>query len=333
MAVTIHDVAREAGVSIATVSRVLNKTAKVKEEKSQSVEEAVKRLGFIPNEMARSLVQKKTRGVGVLVPSLGGEFFSEFLHGIDTATRNSGHFVLISASHGNLEELETALKGMHLRVDGLIIMSPDSDVAGIRRLVSDDTRMILINSARKQESFDTINFDNYAGGFIATQHLLNLGHRHIAMLKGPGRSFDARERLRGYQEALDSHGVLRRPELEISGDYSPQGGYEAVKSLLDLDPMPSGVFCANDQSAIGMMGGLRNAGVDVPGDMSIVGFDDIPGTQFTAPPLTSVRVGVRQLGVIAVERLLEMEEEKSPQHRVLPVELVVRQSTINFNPA
>ncbi len=330
MAKTIRDVAKRAGVSIATVSRVLNNTAQVKDEKRLRVEEAVRALGFVPNQTARSLVQKKTKGVGVLLPSLGGEFFSEFLHGIDEASREYGRFVLISASHGSLEELDLALIGMRQRVDGLIIMSPEIDGSAIRTLIPDDTPTILVNGDERTVPFDTIKFDNRRGAYLATRHLLELGHRTIAVLKGIKLAYDSQERLQGFREALLEYGIQPAPQLELEGHYSPQGGYEACDALLALNPAPSAIFCANDQSAIGLMGALQNAGKKIPGDISVVGFDDIPGARFTSPPLTTVRVGIRQLGILAIKRLIEIDRESSPEHQVLPVELVIRHSTINF---
>lgn len=332
MAKTIRDVAKRANVSIATVSRVLNNTAQVNSDKRQRVEEAIKSLGFIPNQVARSLVQKKTKGVGVLLPSLGGEFFSEFLQGIDDASRNEGHYVLISASHGNIEELETALKGMHQRVDGLIIMSPEYDGMSIKHLIADDSPVVLINSAPSEARFDTMTVDNFDGAFRATSYLLELGHRTIAMLKGRALTHDGLQRLAGYQKALEVHGIAPQADLEIAGNFTPQGGYQAAATLLNLKPRPTAVFCANDQSAIGLMAGLQNEGVKIPEDISIIGFDDIPSARLTAPALTSVNINVRQLGVKAVERLMDMGSNKTPQHCVLPVELVVRQTTTSLVP-
>lgn len=332
MAKTIRDVAKRARVSIATVSRVLNNTAQVNSDKRQRVEEAIESLGFVPNKVARSLVQKKTKGVGVLLPSLGGEFFSEFLQGIDDASRNEGHYVLISASHGNIEELEIALKGMHQRVDGLIIMAPEHDGMSIKHLIADDSPVVLINSACSDAPFDIMTVDNFDGAFRATSYLYETGHRQIAMLKGREGTHDGLQRLAGYRNALEANGITPQPELEIAGDFSPQGGYKAAGALLDLKPRPTAVFCANDQSAIGLMAALQNKGIKIPEDISIIGFDDIPSAQLTAPALTSVRINVRQLGIKAVERLMDMSTNKSPQHCVLPVELVVRQTTTSTVP-
>lgn len=327
MATTIRDVAEQAGVSIATVSRVLNNTVPVNAEKRKRVEDAVEELGFIPNQAARSLVQRKTKGIGVLLPSLGGEFFSEFLKGVDEATRACGHYVLISASHGDLKELGTALRGMSQRVDGLVIMSPQNEGESIKPLIPEDTHVILINGNRSNTPYDTINIDNYRGGYIATEHLIKLGHRRIAMLKGLAHTHDGEERLRGYRDALKAYAIPHDHTLEFPGDFSPEGGHSAGEQILALSQRPTAIFCANDQSAIGLMGALQSEGIDIPGDISVVGFDGIPGVRFTVPPLTSIRADIRQLGSQAIERFLAMDKDPSLHHHVLPVELEVRDST------
>ena len=330
MVTTIRDVARHAGVSISTVSRVLNGTAQVNEDKRKRVEQAIQELNFIPNQAARSLVQKTTQGIGVLLPSLGGEFFSEFLHGIDAATRASGYHVLISASHGSLEELRIAVMSMHQRVDGLIIMSPENDGEAIKQLVPSDIPVVSINGKESAAPFDTINFDNQQGAFLATEYLISKGHRRIAFLKGIENAYDGKERLKGYRDTLIKHGIQPQAALELEGDFSPQGGYHAVQVLLKIEPLPTAVFCANDQSAIGLMAALQNAGLSIPEDMSVIGFDDIPGAKLTAPALTTINVGVRELGATAIKLFLDKEPDRTPAHHVLPVKLVERDSTLQY---
>ena len=327
MAKTIRDVARHAGVSISTVSRVLNGTAQVNENKRLRVEQAIQELSFIPNQAARSLVQKKTNGIGVLLPSLGGEFFSEFLSGIDVATRESGYHVLISASHGSLEELKVALMSMHQRVDGLIIMSPENEGHEIQKLVADDVPVISINGRASNAAIDTINFDNSRGASMGTEFLIRQGHRRIAFLKGLEGAHDGKQRLQAFRDTLFKHGIVPDPALELQGDFSHQGGYQAAYELMKLTPMPTAVFCANDQSAMGLMAAFQNAGKTIPQDISVIGFDDIPGAQLSAPPLTTINVGIRELGIVAIQRLLEKDSSSSPVHHMLPVKLVERAST------
>ena len=330
MTITIRDVAKRAGVSISTVSRVLNKTVPVAEDKRQRVEEAAEALGYTPNQVARSLLKKKTGGLGVLLPYVSGEFFAEFLNGIDQATQQNGLFLMISASHRNADELRVALHGMHQRVDGLIVMAPTVKAAMLETLFPNSTPFLLINTDAARLPCDVLNFDNHRGGYLATEHLLEQGHRRIAMLKGPEGAFDARERLRGYRDALRAYGVEPAPALEIAGNFSPEAGFQAAEVLLSMDPRPTAVFCANDQSALTLISALQNRVLDVPEALSVVGFDDIPSARYASPPLTSVHVPIRELGEQTIERLLELvrgDDGTAPQQRVLPVELVVRHST------
>ena len=329
MKATIRDVARRAGVSIATVSRVLNATTPVAEDKRRRVVAAAEALGYTPNEVARSLLGKATGGLGVLLPSVSGEFFSEFLNGLDRATHQNGFFLMISTSHRNLDEMSVALKSLHRRVDGLITMAPEGDAAQLRALLPERAPCVLVNTDAEGLACDAFNFDNYRGGFLATEHLLSLGHRRIAMLKGPARAFDARERLRGYRAALRAYGQEPAPELEITGDYTSEAGKRAAETLLAMDPRPTAVFAANDQSALALIGALQNEGLSVPEALSVVGFDDIPSVRYASPPLTSIHVPIRDVAMRAVERLVERVRDRHavPQQRVLPVELVVRQST------
>ena len=331
MPATIRDVAAKAGVSISTVSRVLNSTARVNEAKERKVKEAIQQLGFVPNEVARNLVQKKTGGIGVVLPSIGGEFFSEFLHGLDVTTRSNGVYLLVSASHGSLDEMKQVLVGMHQRVDGLVIMTPAGDGA-FAKLEFDKTPIVVINADATASDHATINFDNFRGAYLATEHLLHLGHRRIAILKGPASTFDALERLRGYRASLQSHQISVDTRLEIDGDYSPASGMAAASVLMSLEPRPTAIFCANDQSAVALMNSLQHRGIRVPDDLSMVGFDDIPGAAYSSPPLTTVRAGIQQLGVEAIECLIDlMENNRRPApHRVLPAELVVRESTASL---
>lgn len=327
--VTIRDVARRAGVSISTVSRVLNETCRVREDKRRRVSEAVEALGYVPNPVARSLLRKETGGLGVLLPYVSGEFFSELLYGIDRTTRRLGFFLMISTAHGSLDELQAALRGMHQRVDGLVIMAPEGEGATLGDLLPADTPAVLVNTPATETAYDALTFDNYRGGFLATSHLIALGHRRIAMLKGPDWAHDARERLRGYRDALAAHHLSRNPDYEFDGDFSPEAGHGAAAQVLALQPRPTAVFCANDQSGLAMTAALHNAGLAVPADLSLVGFDDIPSARYASPPLTTVRVPIRELGVAAVERLVALVRgaDRTAGQVTLPVELVVRGST------
>ncbi len=327
MSVTIKDVAREAGFSVATVSRVLNNSGPIREETRRRVEEVADRLHYTPNVAARSLITRKTLTIGVLLPDLYGEFFSEVIRGIDRAARTGGYHLLVSGSHNDREEIEAAVQAMHGRVDGLIVMSPGLEpraiVAGLPRRLP----VVLLNCDVEETGFDAVNVDNYGGAREMVRHLLGLGHRRVAILGGARDNSDARERLRGYRDAIAEADADISVKLQIEGDFTESSGHRSARQLLGLDPRPTAVFAANDSMAIGALSAFREAGVEVPGEMAVAGFDDIPIARYVSPPLSSVHVPIRGLGVRAVERLLEsMADGEEKTVEVLPTRLVVRES-------
>ena len=330
MGSTIRDVARRAGVSIATVSRVLNDTCPVAEDKRRRVEGAVKALGYTPNPAARSLLKQKTGGLGVLLPYVWGEFFSEFLVGVDQAAQENGFFLLISASHRSAADLQAALQSLYKRVDGLLIMATEVSAEAVQASMPAEVPVVFVNTQCRSDSLDTFDFDNFEGVFKMTTELLKLGHRRIAFVKGPPGAHDGEQRLLGYRAALEAMDVTPDPALELEADYSPEAGYEAGRDLLAFDPLPTAVVAVNDYCAIGVMSALREAGVRVPEDVSVTGFDGIPSARFTSPPLSTVHVPMRKIGVAAIERLIERVHNPSawhPKRHNYPVQLVLRQST------
>lgn len=330
MSSTIKDVARLANVSIATVSRVLNKTARVNEEKRVRVEAAIEQLGYRPNPAARSLLRQETGSVGVLIPSLGGEFFAGFLKGLDDIAQHQGFFCLIGATHRQEAELKQAIRQMNGRVDGLVIMAPGLPAEVVHQLIPSDTPTVFLNTSVPSADIPNLNFDNHGGAYRMVAHMIALGHRRIAMIKGPANAFDAQERLRGYRDALVDHGLAAEPALEYEGDYLETMGYQAAQAMLMQADPPTAIFAANDFSAFGAMSALKEAGLRIPEDMAIGGFDDISITQFTAPPLSSVQVPTEELGRQTMKALIG-RVRNIPQDVLMPDELpttlMVRRST------
>lgn len=327
--VTIKQVAHEAGVSVATVSRVLNDTGPVAADTQRRVREVSERLRYFPHGAARSLITKKTHAVGVLLPDIYGEFFSEIIRGMDLAARERGYHLLVSGSHGDKAEMEAVLRATRGRVDGLVVMSPDADAQTLQANLPDTLPIVMLNSRRAGDTFDSITVDNYAGASEMVRHLASLGHRRIALVKGPANNYDARERLRGYRDTVRALSIERSHDFEFDGDFTEEAGYRAGELIATLDPRPTAVFATNDAMAIGVLSALHGAGVRVPEDVAVVGFDDIPICRFVSPPLTSVRVAISELGVRAIERLLHAIEAKDAhrrRHETVPTGLVVRSS-------
>jgi len=327
--VTIKEVAARAGVSVATISRVINGKGPVRESTSRRVMETAQAMRYTPHGVARSLSMRRAHTVGLLLPDLHGEFFSEVIRGIDAVAQRHGYHMLVSSSHSEQSALEAALDAMRGRVDGLIVMSPDLDQETLRSSLAACSAVVLLNCAATDPGFDTFNIDNVTGARTMTRHLLQLGHRRIAFIKGAEGNVDAVERLRGFRLALRAARVERRDAWEIAGDFTEGGGYRAASLLLAQPCRPSALFAANDSMAIGALSALSDAAVPVPDEMAVVGFDDIPIARYTNPPLTSVHVPITQLGELATEKLVQSLASGGrwrPNSQTLPTALVVRQS-------
>lgn len=326
---TIKDVAREAGVSVATVSRVFNHSAVVNEDTRRNVRAVAERLNYWPNGAARSLITNRTQTIGVMLPDLFGEFYSEILRGMDMTARKAGLHLLVSSSHADAGELVAGLRATRGRIDGMIVMAPDVDARAAIRAVASDRALVLIDPGPGFESCDTVAIANQSGAAAIVGHLTSIGHRRVATITGPVRNEDARQRLEGYRAALRAAGASIPAGYEIPGDFTEPSGYAAGTRLLALDPRPSAVFAANDYMAIGVLGALSDAGVRVPEEIAVVGFDDIAMARYLNPPLTTVHVDAYRLGERAVEMLLAHPGARAgrrARHEVLPTTMVVRGS-------
>ena len=332
MSVTIKDVARLAGVSVATVSRVLNQSAPVQEETRERVLRVAGKLRFSPNGAARSLSMQRTLAIGVILPDLYGEFFSELLRGMDQAAQRGGYSLLVSSSHHDAHGIEAAVRVMRGRVDGLLVMAPDVARAALGKVLPHDIPTVLLNG-RTADGGDvyTLTVDNYGGAAAMTRHLLALGHRRIGFIAGAAHNADAQQRERGHRAAMRAAGVALDPALAVRGDFTETAGMQGARDLLALAAPPTAIFAANDAMAVGALAFLREAGIAVPDTVAVAGFDDIPVARFLNPPLTSVRVGIAALGARGTALVLEALATRSPRasaprRDVLPTQLVVRGS-------
>ena len=333
MNVTIREVAREASVSVATVSRVLNGKGPVHLETARRIRSVAKRLHYVPHPVARSLITRRTHTLGVLLPDLYGEFFSEVIRGIDLRARRAGYHVVVSSSHSDSAETEAMIRAMRGRVDGLIVLSPGARTPALTTLPQ-GFPLVLLNSPGRR-TFDSLTIDNYGGAFAMVRHLVGLGHRRITFIGGPPGNSDAAERLRGYRDAVRACSADADAKLEMPGNFRESTGYEACRRIRALRPRPTAIFAANDSMAIGLLYGFREAGVHVPEEFAVAGFDDIPIARYITPPLTSVRVPIAALGERATQLVLRAVEEGS-EHRkrqeTLPTALIIRASCGSKNP-
>ena len=328
MTVTIKDVARAANVSVASVSRALNGSPTVTEATRKHIFNIVERMRYIPNVGARNLSTKQTNTIGVVLPDLYGEFFSELIRGIDAAARERNLHLLVSSAHGNAEEAASVVRAMSGRVDGLIVMSPHVGASFLASNLPQSLPTVLLNTKINSATYSSINVDNYNGAFAMVRHLVENGYKRIAMISGPENNFEAQERLRGCQDAMAQYLPTHTAQI-LKGDFSEESGYRAGRQLQSLAIRPEAIFAANDMMAIGCLFALTEAGISVPNQVALVGFDDIPIARFVSPPLTTVRVRMAEMGGRALEQLAFVIENPKMTKQidlVVKTELIIRNS-------
>lgn len=327
MSVTIRDVARHANVSVATVSRALNGHPNVAEDVRQRILAVATQLRYSPHHAARSLSSRRTHTIGVVLPDLYGEFFSELMRGIDQVARERGLHLLVSSYHGNPEEQGAALLAMRGRVDGLLVMSPFvAEGGGPAAGDAPALPTVLMNSAPAGPGAAAVSIDNHGGARRMTSHLLACGYRRIAFIAGPTRNFDARERLRGYCEVLEEAGLAPRV---VPGTFDEASGHDAGAALLASGDLPDAVFAANDMMALGCLYAFTQDGLQVPRDVALAGFDDIPLARYVHPALTTMQVDIAELGGRALRALLAQGGHPATdiEAGLLSPRLIVRDST------
>jgi LacI family transcriptional regulator len=326
--VTIRDVAAQAGVSVATVSKVINGRYGVAAATNARVQQVIEQLGYEASLVAQSLRNHRTNVIGVLVTDIE-PFSAELLKGAAEAIRGSG-FELVVYSAGGLAREKQGWEGRYLSrlsgtlIDGALLVTPTVVEARY------GTPIVAVDPHTGPTDLPTIDSDNLHGGRIATEHLLSLGHRRIGLLAGRPDLESARLREDGYRAALAAAGEEVDPALIVPGDFHPAPAREAARRLLTLPDRPTAVFAANDWSAITLMDVAAGLGLRIPEDLSVIGFDNIPESALTHPALTTVHQPIQEMGRLAMGllvRLIDGDAGPAPMHRTLPTSLVVRQST------
>jgi LacI family transcriptional regulator len=328
--VTMKDVAKKAGVSVTTVSHVINKTRKVSDGLSQLVLAAMEELGYQRNALARSLRRKKTHTIGMILPDSSNPFFAEVARGIEDSSFQHGYSTILCNSDGDLDK--EFLYGNVLaekQVDGIIFVAAGESIEQIRALQTQNMPLVIIDREIPGVTADIVLTNNVQGGEIATRHLLELGHRRIACITGPSNLTSSAERVTGYRRALAKHSVPVDETLVVRGDFQYESGYRATRQLLAVDNPPSAIFACNDLMAIGAISAVAESGRQVPADLSIVGFDDVRPASFSNPPLTTIAQPKYEMGVVAATMLLERMRNRSmpPRRRLLNTSLLTRRST------
>ena len=323
---TIRDVADRANVSVASVSRALNGLANVSDETRARVEAAASALGYVPHAGARSLSLARSHAIGVLLPDVHGEFFSEIMRGMDAEASRRGYLLLLSNMHSGTGRTEAALRAMRGRVDGLLVMAPHLDREELEPALHLAGKAVLMNAPLDTRSHPSIRVDNAAGVAAVIAHLAGLGRRRIVYVSGPDHNLDAQERANAFRAETERLGS-KLETIVVHGDFTAESGERAVQQLIQGGARFDAVFAANDMMAIGALQALRSAQLPVPGEVAVAGFDDVPLARHL--DLTTVRVRIAELGARAIALLVGMIEEghAHPVHELHPPELVVRGST------
>lgn len=337
--VTIQDIAEQAGVSKMTVSKVLNGQGNISEATRGRVMKLVHDMGYVSNFAARSLRGGRTDVLGMLVANIGDLYFAEMVRGASDGARSVGKDLLLlstGAAYNSEEERRRVSMLAAGIADGLLIALPRSSHDFLQAVRRAGTPIVLVNDLRPDDLLPAVNAENYQGAFDATEHLILLGHTHIAFIGGDSISGQTQERERGYRDALQRHGLPVQSDFVLSGNFKYQGGLEAALTLLTLPEPPTAIFAANDTMAQGVIDAARQNSLSVPHDLSVVGFDDLTAAQMF-PPLTSVRHSLYDMGYQAAVLLAdlvsysadELQTELGQERlvRELPSKLVVRQST------
>ena len=329
--VTIKQVAEKAGVSIQTVSRVLNDRPDVSEETRRRIRNIIDQMGYQPFAIARGLASNRTYTLGLVTVDFSDRWFSQVVTGAEKEAHEHGYFFMLGSSAGNPEDEPKFLRLLAQRhVEGVLFIRASflEESEHLIRLKETGIPVVISGYALPDSGVAVVDVDNVGGGRKATEYLLGLGHKRIAMLTGPSDWNSARDRREGYIQALQANGVSPDPELIIEAAWLHRDGYLGMQMLLEKKVPFSAVFAQNDRLARGAISALHQAGLRVPEDVSVIGYDDVPEAEFSDPPLTTIRQPMKEIGQAATRLLIQMIEnpETSPTQVLFDTELVVRSS-------
>lgn len=327
--ITITDVARQAGVSLMTVSRVVNNKEDVSESTRQRVLEVIEELGYRPSSIARGLVTQRTCTLGVVVPDIDNPFFSGLVRGAENAAYAEEYSVLLCNTNEEPEREIAVLQSLEEKqIDGLLLCSSRLDDEDLSNVIDRFPAVVLVSRALESGCVGMALIDEIGGGRMVAEHLINTGHQHIGLILGPKISYSAQGRLKGFQDALGEKGIQHRPEWLYRCSPTVNDGYRTTKKMLQEHPDLSALFCHNDLVAVGALKACKELKIQVPADFAIVGYDDIPIASLVSPSLTTCRVPLYEFGAKAMRLLIDqvMGTEGTPQQIMIKPELVVRAS-------
>ncbi|MDK2946360.1 MAG: LacI family transcriptional regulator [Geotoga sp.] len=332
--ITISDIAKMANVSKATVSYVINNKPGVSETTRNKILQIIEEHNYIPNLVARGLAGKKTNFIGLVIPDISDMFYARIIKGVEHTANKFGYSLNLFTTQAQPEREKQVIsiinKGFF---DGLILMSYFLDKKLINLLKVSNIPLVLIDNPISDNDIYKVIIDNEEGGYNATKYLIQLGHTKICFLMGPDAAWDSNSRFKGYLKALKEHSIEFNPQLVEKGNFTREGGYRATKKLLKKNIKFTAIFSANDQMAIGAIQALKEEGYNVPGDVSIIGFDNIEASSIIDPPLTTVNQPSYNLGEKAVEVLVNLINKEPPKQKkiILKTEIIERKSCKKIN--
>ncbi|MEZ3501594.1 ribose operon transcriptional repressor RbsR [Pantoea sp. KPR_PJ] len=327
----MKDVARLAGVSTSTVSHVINNNRFVSEAVREKVDRAIKALNYAPSALARSLKLNQTQTIGMLLTASSNPFYAEVVRGVEDSCYERGYSLILCNTAGDEERMNRSLETLlQKRVDGLLIMCTESHLPSatiLNRYPS--IPAVMMDWAPFEGRGDIIQDNALVGGELATQHLIDRGYRRIACISGPLDKTPGRMRLQGYYHAMEKNGLVIPDGYVVNSDFEFQGGYNAMTELLALQTPPQAVFASNDAMAVGVYHALFQAGLRIPHDIAVIGYDDIELARYLTPPLTTIHQPKDELGQLAIDTLIHRlsDPDASQQTLELTPELVARAST------
>jgi LacI family transcriptional regulator len=325
---TIRDVAKAAGVHPSTVSRVINGNSNISQETVKKVLSVIKKLNYTPNALARGLKTNKLHTFGMLIPDIANPFFAGLARGVEDAANEHGYNVILCNTDDCFEKEITYLRLLkERRIEGLILANVKFRDQSIIELEKRNFPYMLLSRNIKGLQKNSISIDNIAGGFLATQYLIRLGHKKIGHITGPYNITAAIDRIKGYKKALEYYQIPFNKQYILEGDFRIKGGYRAMNNYFKLSNPPTAIFTANDLLAVGAIEAIRENSYDVPHDFSVVGFDNIRLASYLSPPLTTIRQPMIEMGYLAIIKLLErIKKNVSHENICIKPDLVERKS-------
>ena len=333
---TIKDVAKMAGVSTTTVSHVINKTRFVAKETEEAVMQAIKSLKYSPSAVARSLKVNTTKSIGMIVTTSESPYFAEIIHAVEDHCYRQGYSLFLCNTQNDPEKIKNHVEMLaKKRVDGLLVMCSEYTQHSLDVLSSFSSVPMVVMDWGPNTDTDIIEDNSFTGGYLATKHLIDCGHKAIGLIAGELDKTTARTRYEGFVKAMNETNLPIHENWIMEGFFEPEDGYECMNKILAQDSLPTAVFCCNDVMALGAISAITEKGLRVPDDISIIGYDNIHSSRFYAPPLTTIHQSKSRLGAQAVnllfERIANKDNNNHEKHRIaIHPELVIRKSVRNL---